>query len=150
MTAFKTTNNSWEQKSNLAIYFRSENPEAVVSSLNQTLDDQNANQPNWKISRFDAWSFMDPRYTEDNVTYGPANERVTKTAVIVFTVLAILILGVACFNLANTTMALMARRVKEIGIRKTLGTSKTQLFIQFMFETLVTSFLAFILKYTSP
>ncbi len=144
MKAFKTNENSWEQQSNLAIYFRSQNPKSVVDALNQTIEDQNANQPNWKISRFDAWSFMDPRYTEDNVEYGPANERVTKTAVIVFTVLAILILGVACFNLANTTMALMARRVKEIGIRKTLGTSKTQLFIQFIFETLVTSFSAFV------
>jgi putative ABC transport system permease protein len=58
--------------------------------------------------------------------------------------LAILILAVACFNLANTSMALMSRRVKEIGIRKTLGTSNRQLFIQFMLETLITSFLAFI------
>lgn len=145
MQALNTTTTSWHEESNVAIYFRSQNPDAVKETLQGFIPDQNANQENWKVSRFDVWSFMDDRYTEDNVAYSPANERITKSAVAVFTALAILILAVACFNLANTSMALMSRRVKEIGIRKTLGTSNRQLFIQFMLETLITSFLAFVL-----
>ncbi len=145
MKAINITPSSWHEESNVAIYFRSQNPSSVLTTIRSFIPEQNTNQENWKVVDFDVWNFMDPRYTEDNVTSGPANERVSKSAVIVFTALAILILAVACFNLANTSMALMSKRVREIGIRKTLGTTNKQLFIQFMFETLVVSTLSFTL-----
>lgn len=51
--------------------------------------------------------------------------------------LTIMIFMIACFNLANTSFALIAGRLKEIGIRKSLGAKKSQIFAQFLVETCV-------------
>lgn len=56
--------------------------------------------------------------------------------------MAILILLIACFNLTNTTIAISSRRLKEIGIRKVMGSVRGQLILQFIGETMVSCFLA--------
>jgi len=53
-----------------------------------------------------------------------------------------MILLIACFNFANTTIASMGKRLKEIGLRKTFGGFRMQLVIQFFLESLVISILA--------
>lgn len=57
-------------------------------------------------------------------------------------VMALFILLLACFNFANTSVATFSRRLKEIGLRKTFGARKQQLFQQFMFETFIICILA--------
>lgn len=49
---------------------------------------------------------------------------------------AFLILFIACVNYINMSLAKSAKRLKEIGIRKTLGVQKKQLFFQFWSESL--------------
>ncbi|TDT41805.1 ABC-type antimicrobial peptide transport system permease subunit [Maribacter spongiicola] len=49
---------------------------------------------------------------------------------------AFLILFIACVNYVNMSIARSAKRLKEIGIRKTLGAQKKQLFFQFWSESL--------------
>ena len=56
---------------------------------------------------------------------------------IVFITLALMILLIACFNLTNTSIAMTATRLKEIGVRKSLGAYKRQIVSQFMFETIL-------------
>lgn len=56
--------------------------------------------------------------------------------------MGVLILLIACFNLTNTTIAISSRRLKEIGIRKVMGSVRGQLIIQFIGETLVICFFA--------
>jgi ABC-type antimicrobial peptide transport system permease subunit len=51
---------------------------------------------------------------------------------------------IACFNLTNTTIAISARRLKEIGIRKVMGSARIQLVIQFIGETTFICLLALI------
>jgi len=53
----------------------------------------------------------------------------------VFSILALLLLAVASVNFVNLSIARIGSRVKEIGIRKIVGASKNQLFIQVMVET---------------
>jgi putative ABC transport system permease protein len=57
-------------------------------------------------------------------------------------VMAILLLLIACFNLTNTAIAISSRRLKEIGIRKVMGSMRLQLIIQFIGETTFICFLA--------
>ncbi len=136
---------SWEHSDNVSIYLKTKTPDQVASALQGFLPEQHINQENWKIASLELLEFHDKRLTEDFMAYAPANLRIGVSAMLVFTILAILILLVACFNLANTAMALMSKRIREIGIRKTLGTSNFQLFEQFMMEMLVISVFAFVI-----
>lgn len=56
----------------------------------------------------------------------------------------LLILG--CINFINLTTAHASQRAKEIGIRKTMGSSKKQLIVQFLSETFLLTFLATLLS----
>jgi putative ABC transport system permease protein len=56
----------------------------------------------------------------------------------------LLLLG--CINFINLTTAQAARRAKEIGIRKTMGSSKRQLVFQFLSETVLLTLIATIVS----
>jgi putative ABC transport system permease protein len=64
------------------------------------------------------------------------------SAVIGSNVMGILVLLLAYFNLTNTSIATSARRLKEIGIRKVMGSSRTNLIFQFIGETMCICILA--------
>ncbi len=51
--------------------------------------------------------------------------------------IAILILFIACVNFINMSIAKSAQRLREIGMRKTLGANKKQLFFQFWGESIL-------------
>lgn len=59
------------------------------------------------------------------------------SGMIVFAVVALLILLPACFNYTNISIARALKRAKEIGLRKTMGGQKNQIFFQFITETVV-------------
>src|SRR5204863_5321607 len=63
-----------------------------------------------------------------------------------FTIIAIIILLIACVNFMNLSTARAEKRAKEVGVRKTLGSGKKQLILQFFFESLILAFVAFILS----
>ena len=67
------------------------------------------------------------------------------TYVYMFSALALLVLLVACINYMNLSTARSAKRVREVGIRKTVGSSRAQLVQQFLGESVVLSFIAFCL-----
>lgn len=56
----------------------------------------------------------------------------------------LLLLG--CINFINLTTAQSTQRAKEIGIRKTMGSSKKQLILQFLSETFLTTTIATIIS----
>ena len=59
---------------------------------------------------------------------------------------AVFLLLLGCINFINLTTAHATQRAKEIGIRKTMGSSKKQLIIQFLSETFLLTFIATILS----
>jgi putative ABC transport system permease protein len=63
-----------------------------------------------------------------------------------FTVIAIIILLIACVNFMNLSTAKSEKRAKEVGIRKTLGSERKQLLLQFYSESMIFSFIAFLLS----
>ncbi|MEP1095681.1 MAG: ABC transporter permease [Cyclobacteriaceae bacterium] len=66
--------------------------------------------------------------------------------VVLFSIIAILILGIACFNFTNLSTANSVKRSKEIGVRKVMGSSKKQLIGQFITESILITFLAVVLS----
>lgn len=63
----------------------------------------------------------------------------------VFSIAGIFILLIAGVNFMNLTTARASHRWKEIGIRKTIGAKKVQLFLQFIFESVLLAILALLL-----
>jgi len=72
-------------------------------------------------------------YHNRNGTY--TQEAAPKAAVLGCSIMGIFILLIACFNLTNTSIAMSSRRLKEIGIRKVMGSMRKQLIAQFIGET---------------
>ena len=62
-----------------------------------------------------------------------------------FTVIAFFILIIACINFMNLATARSERRAKEVGIRKSVGSNRTELILQFIGESMVISLLSFII-----
>src|SRR5579862_3560662 len=60
----------------------------------------------------------------------------------VFTLIAILILLIACINFMNMSTARSEKRAKEVGIRKVIGAHKKSLVLQFIGESILLSFVA--------
>jgi len=63
----------------------------------------------------------------------------------ILTGIAALILLIACINFINLTVARSLKRAKEIGIRKVIGSQRKQLIIQFLGESFLLCFAAFLL-----
>lgn len=61
-----------------------------------------------------------------------------------FATIGIFVLLLACINFMNLSTARSERRAKEIGIRKTVGSQRSQLIGQFLCESILVAFIAFI------
>ena len=64
--------------------------------------------------------------------------------VYIFSIAALFVLLLACINFMNLSTARSANRAKEVGIRKVLGTERKTLIGQFIAESSLMSYLAFV------
>ena len=71
-----------------------------------------------------------------------ANNTVRTLYFMVLVALGLLV--VACTNFINLFIAKSGKRAKEIGIRKTVGATRSKLFNQFMFESIFIAIIAFL------
>ncbi|MEM7298513.1 MAG: FtsX-like permease family protein, partial [Bacteroidota bacterium] len=67
------------------------------------------------------------------------------TYIDVFIMVAVFIIIIASLNFMNLTTARAGNRAKEVGVRKTIGALKGQLINQFILESILLSFFAFLL-----
>ncbi|MEO8405376.1 MAG: ABC transporter permease [Chitinophagaceae bacterium] len=74
----------------------------------------------------------------------PSGGRIT--FVWLFGIVGIFVLLLACINFMNLSTARSEKRAKEVGIRKSIGSLKIQLIQQFLSESFLIVFLAFILS----
>ncbi|MDH5250408.1 MAG: ABC transporter permease [Cyclobacteriaceae bacterium] len=64
--------------------------------------------------------------------------------VIALSLVALIILVIACINFMNLATARSATRVREVGVRKAIGAQRSGLMVQFISESLLLSFIALI------
>jgi putative ABC transport system permease protein len=86
------------------------------------------------LTRVHLYSSLNGLEPSGNITY-----------IYILVAVALLILCIACVNYTNLATAQSVTRTSEIGIRKVLGSAKWQLFLQFIGESLLLNFIAFIL-----
>ena len=63
----------------------------------------------------------------------------------IFGAIALFVLIIAAINFVNLSTARASKRAKEVGIRKTLGSRKSQLVTQFVFESILMTLLSVLL-----
>ena len=74
---------------------------------------------------------------DKEINWAIEHKSVDKSYLYIFISIAILILVVACINYINLSTAKSVTRAREIGLRKTFGGIRWQLFFQFMTESFV-------------
>ena len=67
------------------------------------------------------------------------------TFVFLFAVVGVFVLLLACINFMNLSTARSEKRAKEVGVRKTMGSMKSQLVNQFLSESFVVVFISFVI-----
>ena len=67
-------------------------------------------------------------------TMTPGNDRRT---IVTFTIIAFLILAMACVNFTNLATARASQRAREVALRKVLGANRKQLMTQFLAESVL-------------
>ena len=72
----------------------------------------------------------------------PGNDERT---ILTFTIVAFLILGMACINFTNLATARASARAREVALRKVLGASRGQLMTQFLMESVLVAGFAMLL-----
>lgn len=118
---------------------------AVEASLTSFVARQQVADPDWKISRFVVESLqtvaLSGRDLRGNGLYpSPTPEGVWGTLV-----MASMLLLTAALNFANMTIAVCNRRLREMGVRKVMGSSQIQLIVQLLAEAGVICGLAILL-----
>jgi ABC-type antimicrobial peptide transport system permease subunit len=73
---------------------------------------------------------FDSRYLNNTISYTTSRQTYYALAAV-----AVLIIVIACINFINLATAQAIRRSKEVGVRKVLGSNRSQLITQFLSET---------------
>jgi putative ABC transport system permease protein len=119
----------------------------VQKQLNAILKKSSPPQPDLKGSThtFALQAMADIHF---NTEYGifDFSTPASKTTLYGLLVIAAFLLLLGCINFINLTTAQAAQRAKEIGIRKTMGSSRRQIIIQFLSETFIVTLLAVLIS----
>jgi putative ABC transport system permease protein len=134
----------WTSYTNQYIYLLVDDPsnkENIQRLLNGIANKVNSQSNDTKVMfNLQALGDITPGPDLEN-SLGPDSDN---TLIVVFGTICLLILLPACFNYANLSIARTLKRSKEIGLRKTLGGAKMQIFAQFITETVAIVVLALI------
>jgi len=145
-TKIKTDNWAWFVD---AAFFRipdASNALRLEKEMNKYLLVQNKAREDWKVSAFKFVSLREAAGLSDAIGSNSLYERPEDSATYGPFVLAFLIFLSACLNFSNTTVARANRRLKEIGMRKVMGSTHGQLILQLLLECAVIVLAALLLS----
>src|SRR6478735_2414981 len=139
---------SWKYRNNLFVQIKDP---TRVASVQEQLKQYTANNNKIREDFIIKYFLVEPfvgmavrdSYAEKNGTW--TQDGSPLAAVIGVGLMGLFVLLIAIFNLTNTAIAISSRRLKEIGIRKVMGSMRRDLIFQFIGETTLICFLSLVL-----
>lgn len=134
----------WDSWENLSLigYFRiheDANPSAVNEKITQFARTSGLAE----VFNPDMQPLKDVHLGSTHLRYDYLNSNKSdKLKVYTLAIVALLVLVIASINFINLSSARAARRAREVGIRKVVGSSRQQLFQQFVGESMLTTIIA--------
>jgi putative ABC transport system permease protein len=125
-------------------------PEAVARKMTNLVT-SNITIPSGTTLAYSLQRLTDVHLYSENIVDGARNTNVESIAagnpmyIKLFSFTALFVLIIAGINYTNLTTARASSRVKEIGVRKTIGAISKNLVNQFLVESLITTMIAFLL-----
>ena len=142
----KTMEDPW--RPNFATLYVQLNDNADINSVSAKIKDAKLKKVNPQLAKKKPALFLQPMskwhlYSEfkNGVNVGGAIQYVW-----LFGIIGVFVLLLACINFMNLSTARSEKRAREVGIRKTVGSSRKQLILQFFSESLLTVVFAFALS----
>lgn len=139
--------NSWRYRTTLFVEIK--DPSRVASVQEQIksyAENNNKVREDFIIDYFRVETFegmgVRDSYTDKNGVW--THRGFPLAAVVGIGMMGIFVLLIAIFNMTNTAVAISSRRLKEIGIRKVMGSARKNLVIQFIGETTLVCFISLI------
>jgi ABC-type antimicrobial peptide transport system permease subunit len=129
--------NDWVNRNTLFVLISDPSRVAPVSKQIQAYKENNNKvREDFQISEFKVEPFTGMAQRDSaKDTWTQTRAANPLEAVISPIIMAVLVLLIACFNMTNTAIAISSGRLKEIGIRKVMGSMRSQLVVQFLGET---------------
>jgi len=127
------------------------NPKAIAESMSKLVHDNFTPAAGTTFS-FSLQSLEDIHLNSNNIVDGARNLNVDAIPrgstfyIKIFSFIALFVLLIAGINYMNLTTARSSSRLKEIGVRKAVGAFKSNLVRQFLLESLLVTFMSFILS----
>lgn len=145
--AFETSPNDWSNHFYVTHFVETTQASipTIIDKMTAYLPQQNEGHKELKMKAFELIPFRSTIHNDRNMYRTNTNARLGYAVHIIFTALASMVFLIACFNLANSSIAMIAKRLKEIGIRKTLGSENRQIMVQFLIEMGIICALAFVI-----
>jgi len=120
-----------------------ENESDLKTALNDIVLRQYADIEKLKDSQFVAQNLK--KITPGMFLGNMPSLRLPKEAYYFLSFLALIVMIMACLNYINLSVARSLTRVKEIGVRKVTGAKRSNLVLQFLSESIITTFLSLFL-----
>ncbi|MEM8523122.1 MAG: ABC transporter permease [Bacteroidota bacterium] len=117
-------------------------PDAVNEQLQSYLALQSQANQDWKAERFSLQSLSTMASYADELRWNIMRPNLNGAMIWGTVLMGIMLLLTACFNFTSMMISLAGRRLKEIGIRKVMGSSRKQLIIQLLIEGFIMSILS--------
>lgn len=136
--------NNWKQEATIFIQINDASRlKAVHDQLQAYIPNNNKVREDFQVKEFalDPFTTMAHRDRDEDIK-ASTWQAPPLSAIVGSAIMGLLVLLIACFNLTNTAIAISSRRLKEIGIRKVMGSVRIQLIVQFISETTVICFFA--------
>lgn len=122
-------------------------PKQIEQQLNSLLQSNiDKSQYKHKTEQFALQPFSDIHFSEQYFGIDTSDRHANKATLYGLLLIAAFLLVLACINFINLTTAQAAQRAKEIGIRKTMGSSRKQIIIQFLSETFLITLIAVLIS----